>query len=106
MEQAPNLLMDGPTDRVLNGAQQKVHVFSVIGLEHADVVWGVDKAVAAHFPVELSIHIFTADSIEEISEDLFVLSFHLHFIDLGDEQSVTITVLCGRRKPRKLQKWR
>lgn len=83
VKQAPDLFVDLVTDCVLHAAEQKVHIFSVVGLKHADVVGSVDEAVTSDFAMELAIHLFTMNTIEEISEDLFVLSFHLHFIEFG-----------------------
>jgi hypothetical protein len=84
------------TNGVTNSTHHEVREFSILRLNHADVVWGVDKAVASDFFLELLRHV-SAESIEEVVHSLLVLALHLHFVQLRHEDGVTEGVLAIKK---------
>ena len=85
-----NLFPDG----VLDFTEHEIQEVCVFGLEHENVVGGVDQAVAGNLLVELVGHI-ALEPIEEVSHHFVMFAFHLHLVELGDENGVVVPSLAG-----------
>ena len=88
-EEDPDLLVDKVTDCFMDLTHQEVREFSVFSFQHANVVWRVDNAIAGDFLLEFPSMI-SVESIEEVCDDLLMLSLHLHFVELSNHNSVVV----------------
>lgn len=79
------LLADGLLDLI----QHEVHVLRVVRLKHADVVGGVDEAVARDSVLEVA-GLVLANAPKEVAHHLLVLVVHLHAVHLGDEDRLSV----------------
>ena len=92
VEEAPDLFMDLVSDGVLDLLKNEVTEFAVLGLQHTDVVWSVDEAVPSHFMSKLIRHV-SLKTVIEVSDNFFRFAFHLHVVDLSDEDGVVEAIL-------------
>ena len=89
--------MDALPNGVLDLAEHVVVEVTILRLQEADIVWGVDDAIACHLDREFIGHI-SLNILEEVAEHLLVLVLHLHVIDFRYDNGVIVAALCAMKQ--------
>ena len=92
VEEAPDLLMDTFALARSQSLQNEHVIITVIALQHADHVRGVDEAVAAHLVGKLLA--LTIDNVSpEVAQDFLMLILHVDVIEFAHNKSMVVAVL-------------
>ena len=72
--------------------EDEVIELCVFRLNQTNVVRWVDEAVPGNFDHEL-ILLISGDRSEPVSNNILMLSLHLNVVELGNDESVVVTIL-------------